>query len=99
MRCAYLTKCTVKNFNPFCAKSIATRIVVNWFSVHETRQRGVQLDISFAPKEANVWPELIMTYKDGTSVKINTVDNSAGQLSDLIDRYSKTLRFKEMLNS
>lgn len=99
MQLKYLTKCTVKNFNPFHAKAKAAMVLINRLNVADTRQRQFQLDLQYAPKTSDASPIIEITYKDGNKLVLDGDVSTFEKLSDQIEVHSKKLKFEELLNA
>ncbi|EPX71360.1 ribosomal protein subunit l44 [Schizosaccharomyces octosporus yFS286] len=94
----FINKLSIMNLNPFSKTSRSARLLLALANKDSARTNyGMFLTSSIAPKGSNVNPTVEVLYKDGKKLSIDSSKINVDRLSDMIDSYSRTLKFKDMI--
>ncbi|CAG17623.1 mitochondrial ribosomal protein subunit L53 [Schizosaccharomyces pombe] len=94
----YINKLSILNVNPFSKASQSAKLLLAVASKETSNSLyGLNLITSLASKDTNSKPSVEVVYKDGKKLTVDPTKMNIGRLTELIDDYSKTLKFKEMM--
>ncbi|WBW71542.1 mitochondrial ribosomal protein subunit L53 [Schizosaccharomyces osmophilus] len=94
----FINKLSITNLNPFSKASRSARLLLALANKDSARSNyGMFLTSSVAPKGSTVNPTIEVLYKDGKKMSIDSSKINVDRLSDMIDSYSRTLKFKDMI--
>ncbi|KAG7876062.1 hypothetical protein KL938_004734 [Ogataea parapolymorpha] len=91
----FFSKVVVK-FNPFGPEAKCARSFIGLIS-SQLRQT-CQVDLEVLPRASTKPPLLKVTFKDNTSMEGNPAEQTLEDISQMLDRHSRQLQFKEDAN-
>ncbi|EPY53500.1 ribosomal protein subunit l44 [Schizosaccharomyces cryophilus OY26] len=94
----FINKLSITNLNPFSKASRSARLLLTLANKENARSTyGMFLTSNLAPKTSTVNPTVEVLYKDGKKLTIDSSKVNVDRLTDMIDSYSRTLKFKDMI--